>query len=232
MVMSVGTSIPYILEPHILMKSKVVIWGASGHAKVVADIFRLTGEYEIVGFIDDFDASRKGSSFCGEVVLGGREELDALARQGVESIVLAFGNCRARLTLSQYALKRGYKLAKAIHPNSIIASDVTIGDGTVVAAGAIVNPGSVVGQNVIINTNASVDHDCTLEDAVHISPGAQLAGSVWVGSASWVGIGATVIDRVRIGEGSLVGAGSVVIEDVPDGIVVVGAPAKFLRSNL
>ena len=189
----------------------LVIWGASGHASVVADILRLRGEYEIVGFIDNFDPARRGSIFCGAPVLGGEETLDDLARLGVEHLIFGFGDCAARLRLGEIVRARGFRMATAIHPRATVAADVTVGGGTVIAAGAVVNPGARVGEDVIINTCASVDHDCVVEDGAHVSPGARLAGGVSVGRAAWIGIGA------------------VVIEDVPDGVVAYGVPARVRR---
>lgn len=209
------------------MKRKLVIWGASGHASVVADIFRLRGEYEIAGFLDDTNPGE--AEFCGAPVLGGREQLDTLLRRGIGCLILGFGNCEARLRLSELARAKGFTIATAIHPRAVVASDVTIGYGTVVAAGAVVNPGAKIGHDVIINTCASVDHHCVVEDGAHIAPGAHLAGSVSVGRAAWVGIGATVVDRARIGAGATIGAGAVVVDDIPDGVVACGVPATTKR---
>lgn len=93
-------------------------------------------------------------------------------------------------------------------------------------AGAVVNVDCRIGMGVIINTAASIDHDCVLEDAVHISPGARLAGGVCVGERSWVGIGASVKQLVEIGSGVTVGAGAVVVSNMPDDCVAVGVPAR------
>lgn len=213
------------------MAVKLVIWGASGHALVVADIIRLNGEYELVGFIDDVNPDRRGSEFCGLPILGGKEQLDGLKRRGVDHVLLGFGNCEARLRLAGLVTARGYHLAKAIHPSAVVAGDVSVGDGTVIAAGAIINPGTHIGENVIINTAASVDHECTVEDGAHVCPGAHLAGRVHVGRAAWVGIGATVIDRVRIGDGAFIGAGAVVLKDVPSGVTAYGVPARTVKLN-
>lgn len=211
------------------MISKLLFWGASGHALVVADIIRLQGIYEIVGFLDNVNPQRHGENFCGAPILGGQEQLDIYKNKGIKYIIFGFGNCQARLKLSEFIYKKGFSLATAIHPTATIAADVSIGSGTVIAAGAVVNPGSKIGQNVIINTCASVDHECVIEDGVNICPGVHLGGQVTVGRAAWVGIGATVIDSVRIGTGTLIGAGSVVVNDIPDGVLVYGVPAKVIR---
>lgn len=212
-----------------MMTRKLVIWGASGHAKVVADIIRLTGEYEIVGFLDNINPERYGMDFYGSRILGGEDQLEQLLDRGIDNIILGFGDCAARLRLSELVISRGFKLVSAIHPSSIIASDVRILPGTVVAAGAVINTASRIGANVIINTAASVDHDCEIADGAHICPGVHLAGNVKVGKGAWVGIGACVINRVSIGSGAYIGAGAVVVDDIPDHVVAYGNPAKVKR---
>ena len=211
------------------MQKKIIIWGASGHAQVVTDIIKLRGEYEIAGFLDDINPALHNTPFCGYSVLGGRDQLTELKRKGIEHVVFGFGDCEARLKLAELVLAHGFSLATAIHPQSVIAESVSIGQGTVVAAGAVVNAGAQVGDNVIINTLASVDHECIIEDGVHICPGVHLAGRVTVGRASWLGIGAVVVDRIQIGARTMIGAGSVVLEDVPGSVLVYGVPAKIIR---
>jgi UDP-N-acetylbacillosamine N-acetyltransferase len=207
----------------------LLIWGASGHARVVADIIRLTGKFEITGFIDNIDPSRHGSEFCGAEVLGGQEKLGQFHNMGNRHIILGFGNCEARLTLSIVVQELGFELANAIHPKAILAQDIAIGGGSVIMAGAVINPGTIVGENVIINTSSSVDHDCHIENGAHIGPGAHLGGGVTIGQASWIGIGAVIKDKIKIGKGAIIGAGAVVLTDIPDGVVAFGVPAKVKR---
>lgn len=209
----------------------LIIWGASGHARVVADMVRLGGSYQVAGFLDSVDPSRRGSQFCGATILGGQEQLEQLRTEGLEYILMAFGNCRARVTLGAEAKRHGFQLATVVHPKAVIAGDVSIGAGTVVMAGAVINPGTRVGENVIINTSCSVDHDCTIEEGVHIGPGVHLGGGVTVGRVSWLGIGAIVKDKVTIGHNSIIGAGAVVLKDISDNVVAFGVPAKVIRSN-
>ena len=211
------------------MRQKLVIWGTSGHALVLADIIRLRGEYEIVGFLDDVNLERHNTDFCGASVLGGRDQLDLLPRMGVQDLLLGFGDCLARLRIAEMLYARGFHLVNAIHPQAIIAQGVQVDPGSVIMAGAVVNAGSRIGENVIINTCASVDHECVIEKGAHICPGVHLAGRVMVGKAAWVGIGATVIDNVRIGERAFIGAGAVVLDDIPDGFVAYGVPAKVIK---
>ncbi len=206
---------------------RLVIWGAAGHAKVVADIVRLQGEHEICGFLDDHDPTPR--DFCAARVLGGGDRLRDLRAEGVTHLVLGFGDGAARLRLAARARDLGYQLATAIHPGAVVASDVRLGPGSVVAAGAVVGPGTTVGENVIVNTLAGVAHDGTVGAGAHLCPGTSLGGWVVVEELAWVGIGATVRDRVRIGRGTVVGAGAVVLDDLPEGVVAYGVPARAVR---
>lgn len=207
----------------------LVIWGASGHAIVVANIVRLQGVYRIVGFLDDINPGRHGAEFYGASILGGKEQLEPLQERGVKHILLGFGNCKMRLQLTRFLQAQGFSLPVAVHSRAVVAEDVVLGPGTVIAAGAVVNPGNRIGSSVIINTSASVDHECIIGDAVHICPGVHLAGRVEVGQTTQIGIGATVIDRVHIGTGSIIGAGAVVVRDIPDHVVAYGVPARIKK---
>ena len=211
------------------IKPELVIWGASGHAKVIADIIQLNGDFQIVGLLDDVNMNRQKQTFYGYSILGGKEQLDKLFNSGIDHIIIGFGNCHARYKLSEFAYSKGFKFTNAIHPRSIIARDVSIGEGSVIVAGAVVNPGSKLGKHVIINTCASVGHDCTVQDAVHIAPGVRVGGHSTIGEKSWIGIGSSLRDHVKIGKNCMIGAGSVVIENIPDNVLAYGVPAKIIK---
>ena len=213
------------------VKDKIVIWGASGHALVVADIIQLSKTYQLIGYLDNINPQRQHTIFNGKEILGGEEQLEILAAQGINHMIIGFGNCEARLQLAEIARSKGFQLAIAIHPSAIIAPDVTIGPGSVIAAGAVINPGSHIGENVIINTSASVDHECVIGDGAHICPGVHLAGNVTIGRGTWVGIGSCVIDHITIGSSTLIGAGAVVVDDIPGHVVAYGNPAKVRKNN-
>lgn len=211
-------------------KSVAVIWGASGHAKVVLDILRLNPSTEVVGFIDSVNVDRKGQMFCGLPVLGGLEILNHLQASGVRQIVVGFGDCRGRLQMLDMLDAYGLRLVSAIHPSAIVSSSAHLGSGVVVCANAVVNSDCRIGRATIINTAASVDHDCTIGDAVHIAPGVRLGGWVEIGTGSFIGIGSTVRDRTSIGSHTTVGAGSLVLKSLPSDVVAYGHPARVIRS--
>lgn len=196
---------------------------------VVADILRRQGGCEIAGFLDDIHPDRRGQPFAGAAILGGREQLDFLRATGVTTAIVGVGDNAARLKLAALARARGFELATAIHPDATVADGVTIGEGTAVMAGAVINPGTRVGANAIINTCASIDHECRLEDGVHVSPGVRVAGNVGIGRAAWLATGSIVGPTVNVGAGSIVGAGAVVLANLPSNVLAYGVPAKIIR---
>lgn len=197
----------------------MILYGAGGHGKVIADIVRQSDGEEVL-FVDQ-DPSAK---------IDGYRVINSLsANQLSEPVIIAIGNNSTRKKVVSN-LTASY--AKAIHPASCIAlTKVEIGDGTVVMAGAIVNPFTSIGAHCIINTNSSIDHDCVIGDFAHVSPGATLCGGVSVGEGAHIGAGAVVIPNVKIGNWVVIGAGSTVIENIPDYAVVVGSPAKIIKFN-
>jgi UDP-N-acetylbacillosamine N-acetyltransferase len=209
----------------------VIVWGASGHALVVADILRLMGTYDVLGYLDDVSPHRKGESFGGASVIGGRAELQELIKSGVKSLALGVGDCETRLKLAAIAVEYGCNLITAMHPSAIVSPTARIGAGSVLCAGSVVNPGARLGIAVIVNTCASVDHECVIGDGVHLSPGTHLAGGVTVGRGTTVGIGSVARDGIRIGKGCIVGAGAVIVSDLPDHVVAYGVPARVIRTT-
>lgn len=216
-----------------MLEQLVVGIGAGGHAKVVIDIFQLESRYKIVGLLDA-NEDLWGSTVLGVPVLGG-DGLLADIRHDCEHAFIGVGSTgrgHIRKRLFDMAIGHGFAIPRAIHPRAYVASSATLGRGLTVMACAVVNSGTTVGDNVIINSSAVIEHDCIVEDHVHIAPGALLAGNTFVGAESHIGIGATVLEGRRIGNGSIVGGGAVVTTDVPDGVIVVGVPARIVRSSL
>lgn len=211
------------------MSKGVYIYGAGGHARVIADILASEGK-TLLGFIDD-DPSKWGKSGPGPEVIG----FEAFPGPGTEAdfrVIIGIGDNGARKRVAAKIEATGRsRFDTAVHPSAVIGGNTSLGLGTVVMAGAVINCGSAIGRQVIINTAACIDHDCRIEEFVHISPGARLGGGVSVGAGSWIGLGASVINNCRIGRNVVVGMGAVVIKDIPDSWVVAGNPARFLRMN-
>ncbi|MCL6415809.1 NeuD/PglB/VioB family sugar acetyltransferase [Aestuariirhabdus sp. Z084] len=198
--------------------SHLLIIGAGGHGKVVADAAEAAG-WQSIEFVDER---------WEQINLNNRwnvsGDLDAaLARS--DGVIVAIGNNATRLKVVIDLKRRGAPLVNVIHPSAVVSSYVTMGVANVLVAGAILNIDVMLGDACIINTAASIDHDCSLGDAVHVSPGAHLAGEASVGDRTWIGIGAVVKECVSVGHDAIVGAGAAVIADVAADRVVIGVPA-------
>lgn len=195
----------------------MIIYGASGHGKVIADILKKSGQSDIVFWDDNINARVDGYKVHKPLLFYDKER-----------VVIAIGH---NLVRKEIVNSNDFSYATAIHPNAIIAEKVNIKEGSVVMAGAIVNPDTSIGKHCILNTSCSIDHDCQIEDFVHISPNVTLSGGVKVGEGSWIGAGATIIQGVSIGKWAIVGAGAVILKDVPDNSVVVGNPGRVVKYN-
>lgn len=199
------------------MKQLIII-GASGHGKVVADIARQTG-HDDIRFLDD----NTDLKCCGGYPVVGKS--GDFADFNCDFFV-AIGNPVVRQRISERLEEAGKRIAILIHPRAIIAENVCIGIGSVVVAGAVINPYATVGKGCIVNTCASVDHDCKVGDYVHIAVGSHLCGTVFVGNGTWIGAGATVSNNVSICSDCMIGAGAVVIKNIEQPGTYVGIPAK------
>lgn len=205
-----------------------MIVGAGGHARVVLESLLAVGEYEVAG-LTDADESLWGVRYHGCVVLGGDSLLPDLPVQGVTGAIVAVGVNRVRLRLVAQLEQMGFVLVNALHPRAWVSPSARVGNGVAIMAGAVVNAGAVINDSAIINTGATIDHDCILEAGVHSAPGSHLCGNVTVGTAAFVGAGATVVPGVTIGADATVGAGAVVLHDVAPATTVVGVPAREIE---
>lgn len=205
------------------MQKKVVIIGASGHARVIADIIKSSGD-EIVGFLDDNMDIQGNVIFEDKIVLGTTKE-ENIERYKDNFFIIGIGSNRVRKFISEkYPNLKWYT---AIHPSAIIGSNVEIGEGSVLMGGTVINTGTKIGKHCIINTCASLDHDNILDNFVHISPGAHLAGTVRIMDGTWICAGVTVINNITIGKNNIIGAGATVIRNIEvENSTYIGVPVR------
>lgn len=210
----------------------MIFWGATGQAKVLRECMRDSG-LKLVALFDNNPALV--SPFPDTPLYCGRSGFEEwivktpLSRAVGFLVAIGGDKGRERVEIQEYLQACGLTPLVARHRSAFVADDAKIGGGSQVLAHSAVCVETVLGRGCIINTGATVDHECRLDDGVHVAPGAHLAGCVEVGAYAMIGAGAVVSPRVKIGKNALVGAGAVVVEDVAPDTVVVGNPARILR---
>jgi len=207
------------------MKRILIIIGAGGHGRVVADIALKIGKWNNIFFLDD-DENIKTSM---DIEVRGKFE-DAFHYVDKCDIFVAIGNNALRKNIQLALEEIGASIPILIHPSAVIGSKVNLGAGTVVMGGGVINSCTEIGKGCIVNTGATIDHDNLIADFAHISPGAHLAGNVSIGTKSWIGIGCVVNNNVKVTSNCIVGAGAVVINDIDESGTYVGIPARRLKN--
>lgn len=204
----------------------MVILGAGSQARVVIELVRAMGKYSPTACIEiGQDPNRVGTNLLGVPVVGVRVDLGKhLPEDGLA--VLAIGDNKIRAELHAAGLALGLRFPVIRHPTTVLSESAELGEGTVLAALSFVGTQAKLGRGCIINTAASVDHDCVLEDYVHVAVGARLPGNVKVGTRTTIGAGAVVRPGVTIGPDVLVGAGAVVVADLTQSGTYIGNPAR------
>jgi sugar O-acyltransferase (sialic acid O-acetyltransferase NeuD family) len=214
---------------------KYIVWGSSGHSKVLHDLIQLCGG-EIIALFDNnpnSSVSIKGIS----LYIG----VDALRKwvadhQDLKNIygIAAIGGSRGRDRIEIHKLFNSYGIGveTLTHPNSSISATATIGKGSQLLCQSLIAAGSIVGESCIVNHQASIDHECYIGNGIHLAPSSTLCGCVSLGDNVMIGAGAVVLPRVNIGQNTIIGAGSTVTRDLPANVVAVGSPAKIIREIL
>ena len=206
-------------------KCRVIVWGAGGHGKVIADALLASESCTVVGILDD-DKTKAGTKVLGVPVSHSSAGLKALSETlDFDHVAIGIGDNYVRYRKFQQVKSYGLKPMNVIHPSAHISRFVELGVGITILAGAVINPGTVIEDNVCVNTAASIDHDNYLEASCHIFPNATLTGAVRVGKFAYVGSGAVVAPNLVVNQHSQVGAGAVVLKDVAEGALVAGVPA-------
>ncbi len=205
------------------MSGPVVVFGASGHGKVVCEILTASGVV-VLGFVDD-EPSRTGTTLLGLPVLGTSAWLEGKQAE----VALGVGDNLARERVVERIIRAGGTLRTAIHPHASVSPSAIVGDGTAVMARAVINADASLGRAVIVNTAAVIEHDVVVGDFAHVSPNATMGGGARLGRSSQLGIGGTMLPRVCVGDMTIVGGGAVVPRDLPANVIAMGVPARVTR---
>ena len=197
--------------------NRLIIIGAGGHGKVIADAALKNG-YTNICYIDDHATG----DVMGFPIIGTSADIERL-NDGSTDFIIGIGNNAIRKTVAE---KYNVNWVSIVHPSAQIAFNAEIGKGTVIMANAVVNVCATVGEHCIINTGAIVEHDNVIENYAHISPNVALGGTVRIGSLTHVGIGATVKNNIDICSDCTIGAGAVVVKNIKEPGTYVGVPIR------
>ena len=205
--------------------NKLIIIGAGGHGKVIADIAQKLGRYEEIVFLDDRGVKEE----LGFPIIGKTSDVQKYVNSA--DFFVAIGDRGVRCEFIEKLLSIGATVPTLIHPSAIIGSNVKIGVGSAIMAGVVIGPCAVIGKGVIVNTCSSIDHDCKVGDYCHISVGVHLAGTVTLGKKVIIGAGAIVKNNVNIADDCILDAGAVVIEDVDLAGTIVSVSVKRVEGD-
>ncbi len=202
------------------MATDLILIGYSGHAYVCIEN-ALLNKFKITGYCD-----REEKTFNPYALNYLGTEREYFATHTPRLVFIGIGNNILREKIIQSTV--GTQYVNLIHPQSTISQNVSIEEDAniLINAGVVVNPLAKIGKGVILNTSCIVEHECEIEEYAHIAPGAVLAGNVKIGARTFVGANAAIKQGIVVGNDVIIGAGSVVLNDVPDGIIIVGNPAK------
>lgn len=207
---------------------KLLILGTRTFASEVHDLISEIPSLQTSAFVENLDPERCHEQLDGLPIVW----VDELADLADSHLAVCGMSTTFRRRFVEQAASSGIEFATIIHPSSQISSTSTIGEGSIISRGTIVASHTHFGRHVILNRGALIGHHTTIGDYVTIQPGANIAGACRIGDATYIGMGAIVIDHVTVGANSIIGAGAVVTKDVPDNVLVVGIPAKPIKTNV
>lgn len=183
---------------------RLLVVGAGGHGRSVAEAVFAAGIYDVLGFVDD--AAPGIVQVGGYPVLGTTDDLSAY-RTNADIAIVAVGNNTLRETLCNKLLAVGFELATVVHPRAIVSPSAMVGPGSAIMAGAILGSESRLGLGVILNCGAVVDHDAQVHDYGHLGVNSCMSGGSVLGRRAWMQAGSALGYGVKVGDGVILQAG-------------------------
>lgn len=197
--------------------------------RMIRALQRSSPNLEFPGLLDN-DSTKHGTDFYGLQVLGGVELIAQLAAPDVGFVSLVTGSTRSRQETGQAITRAGGALVNFIHP-SIDLTLTHLGRGNYIQESVVIQAEVCIGDNSSIHMGTLIGHETRIGNSVFIAHAVSVSGCCNIGDGTFIGTNATILPRVTIGKWVTIGAGSVVTKDVSDYSVVVGNPARTIKSN-
>lgn len=208
----------------------IAVLGAGGTGRYMAWIAERAG-YRVAGFLDD-DPRKQGQTLAGHRVLGPLASWKDLPAEH-RFLNSLYGPKKMRLfagMIDVLAIPET-RWARVVDPSAVVSPDVSIATGCFVGPGCVVGPHAEIGRLCLLIGNIYMGHDCHLRSFVACANSVSLAGGVRIDAQTYVGANATIREYTRVGEDVVVGMGAVVTNDVVNGAMVVGNPARPLPEH-
>jgi sugar O-acyltransferase (sialic acid O-acetyltransferase NeuD family) len=190
-------------------KTRLLVVGAGGHGRSVAEAAELSDQFEVVGFLDD--GLLVGTSVLNAVVLGSIASMSQHL-EATDQVIVAIGNNALRERLMQQVTESGFKFATVVHPRAIVSQSASLGAGSAVMAGAVLGTEATLGVGTIVNCGAVVDHQAKVEDYGHLGVNASMAGGTVLGRNAWMQAGTAIGYGVCVSPGSILEPGVYVMK--------------------
>ncbi|MFP4845901.1 acetyltransferase [Winogradskyella sp. PE311] len=210
----------------------IVIYGASGHGKMIADIILKNNEYNIIGFIDSYRPIN--DNIYGFKVIGNLDMLHQLIEeQDIYGAIIGIGdNYTRRNVYHKIAeISPSIEFISAIHPSAILANDVKIPQGVVIMPNVVINANAKIGEFTLLNTKSSLGHDSVMSNFSSLASGAIISGNVKIGTCSAICLSASIIQNIVIGNHTIIGAGSLVLKSIGDYKQAFGLPINTIKDR-
>ncbi|MCH9793075.1 MAG: NeuD/PglB/VioB family sugar acetyltransferase, partial [Planctomycetes bacterium] len=196
-------------------------------------VLRLTKEIQYLDTVGFFDDTCQSKTIHGIPVWGALESIeDHWEKKSFDAIVIAIGynHMKFRSELFTRLKALGIRFASVIHPSTVMATDVVVGEGAILFPGCVLDIGTRIGNNCVLNSSVTVAHDSRIDDHSMCGPGVTLAGLTHVKHSCFLGVGTNVIDNITIEPHVRTGGGTVVIDNLSSHYLYVGVPAHPLKS--
>lgn len=210
----------------------ILIYGASGHAKMIVDIVLKNNKYNVVGFVDSYKPINQ--DLYGYKIIGNLNDLPKLIKQhNIEGIAIGIGDNYTRKSAYHRIIKLApnIEFVSIVHPSAVIANDVIIPKGAVIMPNAVINANAKIGEFSILNTKSSLGHDSIMADFSSLASGAIIGGGVGIGLCSAICLCASIIQNVTIGNHTVIGAASLVLKSIGDYKLAFGSPIHTIKDR-